>query len=583
MHTPNAPWRARLSLAAVAALLVMAPALRAKDASPTKGITFNKHIAPILWTHCATCHRPGEVGPFSLLTYEDAAKRADFLAEVTESHRMPPWKPEPNFGKFRDERRLSDREIELIANWAKTGAPRGAAKDLPKPPEFADGWQLGEPEIVLKMPEPFAVPADGRDIYRCFVIPIPIDKNRVVSAVEFRPGNRKVVHHAIMFLDANGQARKLDGKDGKSGFETFGGPGILPTGGLGGWAPGMMPRFLPDGMVKYLRKGSDLVLQIHYHPSGKPETDQSVVGLHFSKQPIKKIVTGIAVVQTKLEIPAGESHVEVNAESSELPVNVHVMGVSPHMHNLGREFKVTASVPDRADEVPLIWIKDWDFNWQGAYQFERPIDLPKGSKIKVQAVYDNSAGNPKNPNNPPKVVRWGEQTTDEMCLCGVQVFTDKLSELTQIASMRNHELAAGLEGGVPNQADTVKKQAAKALAQKKAAAKQRKQGLKKSGGGEVAQADEPSAAGDGPTAAAEPQGDAAQNANAPKAKKAKGKAAAGFPADGFAIPENAKVIFGRFDLNGDGRLMPDELEKAPPESQKFIRDAIQYRQENAVK
>jgi hypothetical protein len=176
----------------------------------------------------------------------------------------------------------------------------------------------------------------------------------------------------------------------------------------------VMPRFLPDGMVKYVRKGRDLVLQVHYHPSGKPETDQSLVGLHFSKQPIKKIVTGIAVVQTKLDIPPGEAHCEVTAESQELPVNMHVLGVSPHMHNLGREFKVTAAIPDRSEEVPLIWIKDWDFNWQGAYTYATPLKLPKGTRVDMEFTYDNSEHNPRNPTHPPVEVKYGEQTTNEM-------------------------------------------------------------------------------------------------------------------------------------------------------------------------
>jgi mono/diheme cytochrome c family protein len=571
---------ARLSAAiAFVGFVALLQTAHAKDAAPakTKQITFTKHIAPILWKNCAGCHRPGEVGPFSLLTYEDASKRADFLAEITASHRMPPWKPEPDFGKFRDERRLSDREIDLIAKWAAAGAPQGAAKDLPEPPKFPDGWQLGEPEMVLEMPESFTVPAGGRDIYRCFVIPIPAQKDRVVSGVEFRPGNRRVVHHAIMYLDANGMARKLDAVDDKEGFETFGGPGIVPTGGLGGWAPGYVPRYLPDGMVRYLRKGSDLVLQVHYHPSGKEETDRSMVGIHFSKQPIKKIVTGIAVLQTKLDIPPDNAHVEVTAESQELPVNVHVLGVSPHMHNLGREIKVTALVPDRAKEIPLIWIKDWDFNWQGSYELAKPIELPKGSKIKVLSVYDNSTANPKNPNSPPKAVHWGEQTTDEMCLCGVQVFTDKLTELKQIAAMRNNELGAGLEGGIPGQADAARKQTAKALAAKKTDTKKKQPARKKADAEEVATTDpatsatapatpEPEPAKDNPPAAQPEEAKSPDQPAEADGKKPK------FPANGLALDESGKAFFGKFDLNHDGRLTEDEVAKMPPETATIVRN-----------
>ncbi|MBI3839845.1 MAG: ascorbate-dependent monooxygenase [Planctomycetia bacterium] len=500
----------------------------AAKAAVSEEVTYTRQIAAILWKNCAGCHRPGEVGPFSLLTYQDAFKRADFIAEITATRRMPPWKAEPDFGKFQDERRLSKAEIALVAKWAKAGAPEGDPKELPKPPEYSEGWQLGEPDLVLKMSEPFSIPASGRDVYRCFVIPIPTEKDRMVSGVEFRPGNRKVVHHAILYLDANGQGRQKDGADGKPGFLSFGGPGITPTGGLGSWVPGATPRFLPDGIVKYVKKGSDLVMQIHYHPSGKPETDESIVGVYFSKKAARKIVTGIAVLQPKLNIPPDEKHHEVTAQSEALPVDVNVMGISPHMHNLGREFKVVATRPGSAEEVPLIWIKDWDFNWQGAYQFAQPVRLPKGSSIKVHAVYDNSSENSKNPNNPPKPVHWGEQTTDEMCLCGVQVFADTISDLKKVAAMRGNELGAGLDGGVPGLADAVKKAATKKIA-------------------------------------------------AAKSKDSK-QASSSFPTGGFAIPERFRTGLAPFDSDNDGKLSREEAEKMPVPAQQRLQKMIQLNQ-----
>ncbi|MBX6314299.1 MAG: ascorbate-dependent monooxygenase [Isosphaeraceae bacterium] len=409
--------------------------------------TYTKDIAPILWKHCAGCHRPGEIGPFSLLTYQDAAKRASFLKEITASRRMPPWKAEPAFGAFHDVRRLSDAEIQTIAAWADAGAPEGDPQDLPPRPQFPEGWQLGEPDLVLKMPEPFEVPASGRDLQRCFVIPIPITSDKTVTAVEFRPGNRRVVHHALLYLDTTGTARRKDEADPGPGYNTFGGPGILPTGGLGGWAPGAMPRRLPEGIGKYLRGGSDLVLQIHYHPDGKLETDQSVVGIYFTKTPAKKLVAGIAVRSRNLYIPPGEKRHHVTAQSAPLPVDVQAIGIAPHMHNLGREMKVVAETPD-GRTVPMIWITDWDFNWQGQYLYQEPVRLPKGTVFKVDAYYDNSADNPRNPNKPPKLVTWGEQTTDEMCLCGVQVVTDTLADLRAIAQMRGNGLGAALVGGL---------------------------------------------------------------------------------------------------------------------------------------
>jgi hypothetical protein len=517
---------------------------------PDPSITFSKHIAGILWKNCAGCHRPGEIGPFSLLDYADASKRAEFIAEVTASRRMPPWRAEPNFGKFRDERRLTDREIEMLSQWAQNEAPEGDLSELPKQPEFSDGWQLGKPDLELKMAKPFAVPADGPDIYRCFVIPIPLEKDMMVRAVEFRPGNRSLVHHAIMFLDASGAGRRKDALDEEQGFESFGGPGIQPTGGLGAWAPGAMPRELPEGIVKYVKKGSDLVLQIHYHPNGKPQEDQSVVGVYFAptdnsvsseksvaakktssgkattEKPTKKIVTGIAVAQPGLEIPAGAARHEITAQSHPIPCEVQVLGITPHMHNLGREMKVTATQPDGEEEIPLIWIKDWDFNWQGQYQFDKPVRLPKGSVIKVLSIYDNSEGNPKNPNNPPQAVKWGEQTSDEMCLCGVQVFTDKPGDLRLIAAMKGNEMGAGLEGGIPGL--PIRRQ----VATKKAGAK------------------------DDSAADGKPTFDNARRS----AKKDDP-----FGEDGIAIPdeEQPKRLLSRFDLDKDGKLTRKEVNKMP--------------------
>ena len=220
----------------------------------------------------------------------------------------------------------------------------------------------------------------------------------------------------------------------------------MPTGGLGGWAPGAMSRLLPDGMGKFLRKGSDLVLQVHYHPDGKAETDQSVVGVYFTKSPVRKIVGGIAVRTRNLDIPPGERRYHATAQSDPLPVDVQAIGIAPHMHYIGKEMKVVAESPD-GKTIPLIWIKDWDFNWQGQYQYQTPVKLTKGSVIKLDAYYDNSAENPSNPSKPPRRVRWGEQTTDEMCLLGVQVVTENLADLRKVVAMRGNRLGAALFGG----------------------------------------------------------------------------------------------------------------------------------------
>jgi mono/diheme cytochrome c family protein len=425
------------------ALLAAAPSSTAADAP-----TYSKHVAPILWKNCAGCHRPGEVGPFSLLTYEDAAKRADFLVEVTGDRRMPPWKAEPNFGNFHDSRTLSEADLATLKQWAAAGAPEGDKADLPAPPKFVDGWQNGEPDLVLEMPEEFEVPADGPDIYQCFVLPIPTTEHRTVAVAEFRPGNRSVVHHAIMFLDGNGAARAKDAASpDEQGYRSFGGPGILPTGGLGSWAPGSNPRKLPKGMGKFLRHGSDMVLQIHYHPNGKPQRDRSKVGIYFTKEPATTLVGGLALMNTKIAIPPGEKNYKVTAKSEPMAADVYLLGLGPHMHLLGRQMKITADTP-KGETIPLIWIKDWDFNWQLGYGYSAPVKLPQGSVIHIEATYDNSEDNPHNPSSPPKLVTWGEETTDEMCICSFLLFTDTRADLLKIANMKAARWGAALAGGV---------------------------------------------------------------------------------------------------------------------------------------
>ena len=423
----------------------------AETAKPAD-VTYTKDIAAILWKNCAGCHRPGEVGPFSLLKYQDAAKRADFLVQITADKRMPPWKAEAGHVQYRDERRLSEEDLAKLAAWAEAGAPEGDPKDLPEAPKFAEGWQLGEPDMILKLEESFTIPADGNDIYRCFVLPMNISEDRYVEAVEFRPGNRRVVHHAIMYLDALGQGQKKDAADPGPGYESFGGPGILPTGSLGGWAPGATPMRFPADMGRFVKKGSQLIMQVHYHPWGKEEQDQSQLGVYFTKTRPSQVVLGIPMIQTRLKIPAGEARHRVTTETV-VPADVLAIGISPHMHLIGREMKVTATAPDGNQQV-LLWIKDWDFNWQGAYGFATPIPIKKGTKLELEAFYDNSQDNPKNPNSPPKMVRWGEQTTDEMCLCGLTVATADHASMTALALMRGARIGLIFGGGFP--VDTMK-------------------------------------------------------------------------------------------------------------------------------
>ena len=403
-------------------ILLLCLAGLASAATPT----YNHDVAPILNANCAGCHRPGQVAPFSLLTYPDAAKRAAQIASVTASRYMPPWKAEPGYGHFDDERRLTDSQLATIREWASHGAPEGDPKQKPAPLVFASGWLASKPDVELTVPKPFAIPADGRDVFQCFVIPLAFDSERYVKTVEFHPGNPKVVHHALFFLDLSGEARRKSAASPDGGYSCFGGPGIIPAGGLGGWAPGATPSPLPPGMGHAIEKGADLVMQLHYHPDGKPETDQSSLGLTFTDQTTKGL-TNMILGPRRIDLAPGDSHSAIS-DFSVVPQDVELIGITPHAHWLCKEMKVDAHLPDGRTE-PLIWIKDWDFNWQGQYRYAKPVALPKGTRIEMHYVYDNSEANPHNPSHPPKRVRFGEQTTDEMGFAFLQVALPKREDV----------------------------------------------------------------------------------------------------------------------------------------------------------
>jgi peroxiredoxin len=387
-------------------------------------VTFTKDVAPILWNHCAGCHRPGEVAPFSLLTYKDAAKRAEFLKRVTASRRMPPWRAAPGYGHFLDDLRLNDRQVETLARWADAGAPEGDPADLPPPPEFPtpESWALGAPDLVVTTPEPFAVPAGGEDVYRAFVVPVPLDRAKTVVAAEFRPGNRKVVHHARVFIDDEGdEFVRRDEADPGPGFRSGGGV-TIPRPGLTEWVPGVTPRRWPEGCGKVLGPRSRLIILVHYHPSGKPETDRSSLALYLRDEPPTRLMTSVPLWTTRIDIPPGASRHEVEVFAT-LPADVHAFAVMPHGHYLMRDIQLNARLPDGTVR-PLLRVDDWDFNWQGSYRYVKPIKLPRGTTLHAVAHYDNSTANPSNPSSPPRRVRFGEGSTDEMFGCFLHVIAD---------------------------------------------------------------------------------------------------------------------------------------------------------------
>ncbi|HEU5117011.1 MAG TPA: redoxin domain-containing protein [Isosphaeraceae bacterium] len=397
-------------------------------------VTYSEQVAPILFANCTECHRTGQIGPFPLETYSQARKRADDLVYVVQERLMPPWKPAPGFGpKFSHDRSLSAEEIATLAAWADAGAPEGDPSKTPPLPKYNDGWTLGKPDLVVEMPEAFDVPASGGDIYRCFVIPTNLPEDRYVAGIQYQPGNPKVVHHIIGYVDNTGAARKKDAEEEGPGYTCFGGPQIEISNELGGWAPGVEASVLPEAIGRPLPKNSDVIIQVHYHPSGKAETDKSRIALYFAKKPTKQAFHWWAAIEKEFElVPDDPSTWKVEAQTLPLPVDVEVLSVAPHMHLLGKDMKMWAELPG-GKTIDLVWIDNWDFQWQNQYYFEKPIELPKGSVVKLVSHFDYSSDNPRisrKPDEPLESVKWGEATTDEMCI-GFFGIVKKGQDLTQ--------------------------------------------------------------------------------------------------------------------------------------------------------
>jgi tetratricopeptide (TPR) repeat protein len=394
----------------VTAIVLFLPALLSAAERP---LTFNKDIAPIIWTRCAPCHRPGEIGPFSLLTYDDVRRRATQIGTVTAKGIMPPWKPAAAQGEFQDDRRLPAEELEKIQRWIAGGLRRGDARDLRTPPAWQNGWRLGTPDLVISMPEAYTVRADGGDLFRTFVIPIPLDQPRLVRAIEFRPGNARAVHHANLGVDRTQSSRQLDARDPEPGY--VGGmvqDARYPEGQMLGWTPGQAPHPSPAGMAWRLEPGSDLVAQLHLQPTGKAERVQVSVGFFFTKEEPTRAPLGLRLGSETIDIAAGDRQYTI-ADRYVLPVDVELLAIQPHAHNLARRMEASATLPDGATRR-LIVIDDWDFRWQDVYRYVTPVPLPRGTTIAMRYTYDNSAGNARNPHQPPTRVVWGQNTSDEM-------------------------------------------------------------------------------------------------------------------------------------------------------------------------
>ena len=397
---------------------------------PRGQLTFNRDIAPILHRNCAPCHRPGQPAPFTLSNYADARKHANDIVSVTQKRYMPPWLPERGYGEFVGERRLSAEEMGMIQQWVREGAIEGDPANLPPAPQWTEGWRLGDPDLVLTLPEPYLLDAEGNDVYRNFVVPIPVDSARYVRAFEFHPGNRSV-HHVRLLLDNTQQCRRLEAQEQKPGFAGMNVPARFPPGHMLTWTPGRVPSAEPDGLAWALETNTDLVVQLHLQRTGKPELLRPTIGFYFTGQPPAKNPFLLGVVCQSIDIPPGAKAYTIE-RSFELPASVTTLAVLPHAHYLAKELRAFATLPDGTRKW-LIFIPHWDFNWQEEYRCADPVFLPKGSTVTMRYSYDNSADNPRNPHRPPRRVTFGPQSIDEMGELWLQVLAENTNDLALLA------------------------------------------------------------------------------------------------------------------------------------------------------
>lgn len=384
-------------------------------------VTFAQDVAPIVFDRCGMCHRPDGPAPFSLLTYAAVRQRATQIAAVTKSRFMPPWKSEPGYGEFVGQEHLTDEEIDVLQGWVADGTREGDSGNLPVR-RWPEGWQLGRPDLVVTLSQPFMLQGGGTDVSRVFVIPLPIAARRYVRGLEFRPGNPKVVHHANIRIDRTSASRQLDDQDPAPGYDgLILRSAVYPDGHFLGWTPGQIAPLVPKGLAWRIDPGTDLVVQVHMRPSGRPESVQPSIGLYFTDDPPERTPAMLRLGRQNIDIAAGQTDYVIS-DSFALPVDVDVQAVQPHAHYLAREVKGTAVLPDGTTKW-LIYIRDWDFRWQHVYRYVTPLALPRGTTLTMQYTYDNSTGNMRNPQQPPKPVSWGQWSNDEMGDLWIQVLT----------------------------------------------------------------------------------------------------------------------------------------------------------------
>lgn len=421
-------WKSVGLMLAIAVLSSAGNRLWAGEAQNSEGtseppVTFNRNVAPIVFRSCARCHRTGEAGPFPLLTYNNVKAHARQIVKVTENRTMPPWLPAPQDLALADDLRLPDADIAILRKWVEQGAVEGEAADLPPAPKFSLGWQLGQPDLVLEADQAFELPSSGSDVYWNFIFRLPITATRWARAIEIRPGDKRFVHHANILVDPSHSARSREAAPGAG----FGGMEIRidsqtfdPDSHFLFWKPGSIASEEPAGMPVRLEPGSDLILNTHLLPSGKPETVRPSIGIYFTDKPATLFPMLLQLENdSKLDIPAGDGNFLVG-DDFRLPVDVSLLAIYPHAHYLGKDILAQATLPDGSTRT-LIHIPRWDLNWQAVYRYEEPVALPKGTLLSMRYTYDNSDENYANPNHPPVRVKGGNRSSDEMAHLWLQV------------------------------------------------------------------------------------------------------------------------------------------------------------------
>ncbi len=443
-------------------LFLLLPALA--DATEPSKVTFAEHIAPIVHAKCTMCHREGQSGPFKLLTFDDVRERAATIQAVVHDNYMPPWKPVNTNIQFANDRRLTPQEKSLLNRWVESGMLAGDLASI-QPPMYPDGWSLGKPDLVVKMRDAFRVPASGPDVYRAFVFPLDLTEDKWIKGIELRPSARGVVHHALFFLDQSGSARARDGRDGQPGI---GGMSFLGAGsasrsrgagrsfssrGLGGYVPGAMPNKLPGDLAQLLPKGSDIVMQTHFHPSGKVEWEQTEMAIYFADKPPSRQIVDVPLPPlfgrfSGLDVPAGERNFKIS-QSITLPVDVEAISIRGHAHYICREMEMTATLPD-GETMTLMKIDDWDLDWQDRYHLATPLSLPAGTKLYAEIIYDNSADNPENPYSPPRRIKWGRESNDEMGAVTLQVVAKDETDRPELQRAVSKSLTEAVRKSLPD-------------------------------------------------------------------------------------------------------------------------------------